>query len=177
MRIKNAAVSAASRVPLVSLARASQAGSKKVAQLPPFPTTLMAPDPKDAASTILELDELWSFVLKKTNDFWMRDCAVSQDAAGGRLCRWESEPKDVSAVEGGHSARISPGPLLHRLFERLCLRDTRGVTHRCGQRTAHVERWNNTLRQRLARFVRITLSLVHDHARGLFASLFFTATY
>jgi len=26
------------------------------------------------------------------------------------------------------------------------------------QETAHVERWNNTLRQRLARFVRMTLS-------------------
>jgi hypothetical protein len=25
----------------------------------------MAPDPKDAASTMLELDELWSLVLKK----------------------------------------------------------------------------------------------------------------
>ncbi len=39
--------------------------------------------------------------------------------------------------------------------------------------TAHVERWNNTLRQRLARFVRMTLSIscVGDHARGLFASL------
>jgi IS1 transposase len=29
------------------------------------------PDPEDPASTILERDELWSFVLKKANDSWM----------------------------------------------------------------------------------------------------------
>jgi IS1 family transposase len=39
--------------------------------------------------------------------------------------------------------------------------------------TAHVERWNTTLRQRLARFVRMTLSFsrICDDARGLFAPL------
>ena len=39
--------------------------------------------------------------------------------------------------------------------------------------TAHVERWNNTLRQRLARFVRMTLSfsksvLMHETCLLLF---------
>src|SRR2546421_4470179 len=41
---------------------------KKGAHLPPLQTTLLAPDPKDFTSTILELDELWSFVLKKAHD-------------------------------------------------------------------------------------------------------------
>jgi hypothetical protein len=40
---------------------------KKGAQLPPLSTTLVAPDPDDLTSMILELDELWSFVLKKAN--------------------------------------------------------------------------------------------------------------
>ncbi len=44
---------------------------KKVAQLPPFSTTLVAPDPEDATSTTLELDELWSFVLKKAKQVWV----------------------------------------------------------------------------------------------------------
>jgi IS1 transposase len=44
---------------------------KKVAQLPPLRTTLLAPDPENPTSTILELDELWSFVLKKAHDSWM----------------------------------------------------------------------------------------------------------
>jgi hypothetical protein len=39
--------------------------------------------------------------------------------------------------------------------------------------TAHVERWNNTLRQRLARFVRMTLSFsrVGDDARSVSSPL------
>ena len=48
-----------------------QLDQKKVAQLPPFSTTLVAPDPEDSASTTLELDELWSFVLKKANQVWV----------------------------------------------------------------------------------------------------------
>jgi IS1 family transposase len=31
----------------------------------------MAPDVNDPEATILELDELWSFVLKKTNKAWI----------------------------------------------------------------------------------------------------------
>jgi hypothetical protein len=40
-------------------------GQNKVAQLPPLRTPLLAPDPEDPTSTTRELDELWSFVLKK----------------------------------------------------------------------------------------------------------------
>ncbi len=69
--IKNAAVSVASCAPLASRARPCPCGSKKVAQLPPLRTTLVAPDPEDPTSTILELDELWSFVLKKANQSWI----------------------------------------------------------------------------------------------------------
>jgi hypothetical protein len=36
---------------------------KKAANLPPLRQTLVAPDPDDPNATILELDELWSFVL------------------------------------------------------------------------------------------------------------------
>ncbi len=48
-----------------------QLDQKKGAQLPPLQTTLVLPDPEDVTSTILELDELWSFVLKKANDSWI----------------------------------------------------------------------------------------------------------
>src|SRR5438477_75863 len=65
--IKNEAVCAVSHARLVSLVPPCPIGSKKVAQLPPLHTTLVPPDPEDAASTTLELDELCSFVLKKVN--------------------------------------------------------------------------------------------------------------
>ena len=32
---------------------------------------MVEPDPNDASATILELDELWSFVLKKVNTSWI----------------------------------------------------------------------------------------------------------
>ncbi len=44
---------------------------KKVAQLSLFSTTLVAPDPEGATSIPLELDERWSFVLKKANQVWV----------------------------------------------------------------------------------------------------------
>jgi len=63
-----------------------------------------------------------------------------------------------------------------RLFERLCLchceEQQTAVGKQTGE-TAHVERWNNTLRQRLARFVRMTLSfsksvMMHEACLFLF---------
>jgi len=56
---------------------------KKVAQLPPLRTTLLAPDPEDPTSTILELDELWSFVLKKAHE--PTGCATRWNSSGIEL--------------------------------------------------------------------------------------------
>ncbi len=38
---------------------------KKAANLPPLKETLLTPDPDDPDATIMEFDELWSFVFKK----------------------------------------------------------------------------------------------------------------
>ncbi len=94
----------ASRAPLGSLAPPSPVGLKKVAQLPPLRTTLLAPDPEDATSTTLELDELWSFVLKKAHDSWLwialcrKSRQVVASAVGDRrkkTCQrlWEAIPE------------------------------------------------------------------------------------
>ena len=73
----------------------------------------------------------------------------------------DRSPPDVPAVVGGHSRGISAGALLHGCVGGLHVGDCRGTTPCCGQRdgeTAHIVRWNNTLCQRLARFVRMTFS-------------------
>src|SRR5206468_11802440 len=44
---------------------------KKAEHLPELSETLIEPDPNDPNATILELDELWSFVLKKVNTSWI----------------------------------------------------------------------------------------------------------
>ncbi len=44
---------------------------KKASNLPALSDTLIEPDPHDAEARVLELDELWSFVLKKTTQAWI----------------------------------------------------------------------------------------------------------
>jgi len=46
-------------------------GSKKVAKLPPLSEMLVSPDSNDPESTVMDLDELWSFVFKKANKVWI----------------------------------------------------------------------------------------------------------
>ena len=124
-------------------------------------TTLLPPDPQDPATTVLELDELWSFVLKKVNQRWVWIA----------LCR--ATRQVVAYALGDRSAATCA-----KLWERIpaayrhshCYTDFWEAYQKvlpaaqhtpCGKETgltAHVERWNNTLRQRLARFVRKTLS-------------------
>jgi IS1 family transposase len=134
---------------------------KKVAQLPPLQTTLFAPDPEDPASTTLELDELWSFVLKKAHDSWMwialcrKTRQVVAYALGDRskkTCQrlWQAIPQEYRQGQCFTD-------LLNVYASVIPEEQHTAVGKQTGE-TAHVERWNNTLRQRLARFVRMTLS-------------------
>jgi IS1 family transposase len=129
---------------------------KKVAGLPALSETLL-----EVERPVLELDELWSFVLKKARKrwVWLALCRQTRQVVAfvvgdrsAQTCRqlWEAIPE---AFRGAHCytdfweayAKVLP-PEQH----------TAGGKE-SGQ-TAHVERWNLTLRQRLARFVRRTLS-------------------
>ena len=129
---------------------------KKVAQLPELSETLL-----EVANPVLELDELWSFVLKKARKRWIWIA----------LCR---QTRQVVAFVLGDRSRKSCRRLWQALPEPYrqahCYTDFweayskvlpeaqhTAVGKESGQ-TAHVERWNLTLRQRLARFVRRTLS-------------------
>lgn len=127
------------------------------ANLPPLADTLEEARPDD----VLELDELWSFVHKKSNKRWVWIA----------LCR---RTRQVVAYFIGDRSEASCRELWKRIPEsyRRCASFsdfweayrkvfTEGKHQSVGKETgetAHVERWNNTLRQRLARFVRKTLS-------------------
>jgi insertion element IS1 protein InsB len=134
---------------------------KKAEELPPLSETVVAPDSTNPASTILELDELWSFVLKKTNQAWIwialcrKTRQVVAYAIGDRsewTCRrlWEAIP---AAYHQGYCFT----DFWAAYQAVLPVEQHTAVGKETGE-TAHVERWNNTLRQRLARFVRKTLS-------------------
>ena len=122
---------------------------------------MVAPDPEDAASTTLELDELWSFVLKKVNQVWVwialcrKTRQVVAYALGDRskqTCQrlWEAIP---SAYREGHCFTD-----FWAAYQAVIPDEQHTAVGKETGETAHVERWNNTLPQRLARFVRMTLS-------------------
>jgi len=150
----------------------SPLGLKKASELLPLAATLTPAQSDDA----LELDELWSFVLRRKDKrwVWLAQCrrtrqivAYALGSRGEEACRllWQSVP---CAYKVG---------LLYTDFwaayaEVLPEAQHRATGKGAGQ-TCHIECFNNILRQRLARFVRKTLSFskteeMHDTCLRLF---------
>ncbi|MDD5277503.1 MAG: IS1 family transposase [Methylovulum sp.] len=109
---------------------------------------------------VLGLDEPWSFVQCKANACWVwvapcrRTRQVLSWFAGDRSadsCRqlWAGIP------EAYWTAHTYSG--FWQAYQGVFGENHQSVGKETGQ-TAHVERWNNTLRQRLARFVRKSLA-------------------
>ncbi len=144
---------------------------KKVAELPELSATLVK-----VADPVLELDELWSFVLKKACKrwIWIALCRQTRQVVAyvvgdrsEKTCRrlWEAIPE---AFRRAHC---------YTDFWATYAKVLRGGQHSAvgkeSGETTHVERWNLTLRQRLARFVRRTLSfskssVMHEACLRLF---------
>src|SRR3954452_19141922 len=142
---RNAPLSGASRAPSECRPTPSRAGSKKAARLAPVSRTLPPTPPSD--DLVLELDELWSFVGKKANKRWVwialarhtrQVVAYAIGERGERTCwrLWERIPE---SYKGGY-----------------CYSDFWEAYRAVIPEERHEA--NNTLGQRLARFVRKTLS-------------------
>jgi insertion element IS1 protein InsB len=122
--------------------------------------------PDEESEKVLELDELWSFVYRKSDKAWVWLA----------LCR---ETRQVVAFVTGDRSRATCQRLWQAIPERYkkatCYSDLweayKGVVpdeqnEAAGKeegQTSHVERWINTLRQRLSRFVRKTLAFCKSH--------------
>jgi len=138
--------------------------------------TLIEPDATDTEVIELELDELWSFVLKKTNQawIWIALCRKTRQVVAYTLgdrseqtCRrlWKAIPP---AYRAGHCYTD-----FWKAYQAVIPEEQHSAAGKETGETAHVERWNNTLRQPLARFVRKTLSfskslLMHHACLSLF---------
>jgi insertion element IS1 protein InsB len=149
---------------------------KKAAKRPSLSETLIVPDASDEDAILLELDELWSFVAKKTHQAWIwialcrKTRQVVAYAMGDRseeTCRrlWEAIPL---LYRTGHCFTD-----FWVAYQAVIPEEQHTAAGKETGETAHVERWNNTLRQRLARFVRKTLSfsksvVMHDACLLLF---------
>ena len=137
---------------------------------------MVEPDQDDVNATILELDELWSFVLKKVNTSWIwialcrKTRQVVSYAIGDRskeTCQklWDTIPL---AYRTGKCFTD-----FYSAYKSIIPQDQHYPVGKQTGETAHVERWNCTLRQRLGRFVRKTLSfskstLMHTICLDLF---------
>ena len=145
----------------------SRAGSKKVQSQPKLKATLIPAQDGD----VLELDELWSFVRFRKNKRWLwtvmcrRTRQIVAFAIGDRsstTCRklWQRIPKQYRRC---HSFSD-----FWEAYQEVFPEEThRSVGKESGQ-VNHMERWNCTLRQKLARYVRKTLSFSKaDHMHHL----------
>lgn len=137
--------------------------------MPAFEETLLPAQPGDS----LELDELWSFVGNKGDTWWVwialctRTRQVVSWVLGKRDYFSCKELKQKIPEQYQHCRYYSDEFRPYKFcFPRTQLRQVKkqeGLTN-------HVERWNNTLRQRIGRFVRKTLSFskkVEAHYRAL----------
>lgn len=130
---------------------------KKGASLPDIADTLV----KSKDDDILELDEIWGFVGNKHNKQWL----------WLSLCR---RTKQIVAFFIGNRSHISCQNLKDNIPEdyKNCKsfsdlwesydqvfdsKKHKSVDKKLGE-TAHIERFNNTIRQRLGRYVRKSLS-------------------
>ena len=125
---------------------------------------------------MLELDEVWSFVGSKARPAWVwvaLDRATRLVVAwavgdrGENTCRllWERVPEPWRAATCYSD--------FWGAYQAVLPEDQHVAVGKETGETAHIERWNNTLRQRLARFVRRTLSfskcaLMHGYCLELF---------
>ena len=139
------------------------------------------PDLKDTLEPVqpeLELDEIWSFVFKKTKKRWLwtaicrRTRQIVAFVTGGeRTCRrlWNKIPETY------RNCRTFSD--FWEAYQKVFSKDTHQSVGKEGGQTAHMERWNNTLRQRLARFVRKTLSFSKSDAFHHMVTKWFILTY
>jgi len=135
----------------------------RVQALPPLRATLLPWEPGD----VLEGDEMWSFVRIKTNKQWLWTV----------MCR---RTRQIVAFTLGDRSAKTCQKLWNRIpwAYRQCLTYTdfweawqkvvpasqHLALGKASGQTNHMERWYNTLRQRLGRFVRKTLSFSKSEA-------------
>ena len=128
-----------------------------IRHLPPLRSSVTTAQAND----VLELDELWSFVGHKGQNrwLWVALCRRTRQVVAfvigdrsGHTCRklWRRIPADYR-----HCHSYSD---FWHAYEQLLSTGHHHIVGKQSGQTAHVERWNCTLRQRLARYVRKTLS-------------------
>ena len=132
-------------------------GLKKAKSNPALEATLAPAGPDD----ILELDEVWSFVLKKADKRWLwtamcrRTRQIVAFVIGDRseaTCQllWQAIPDEYIGCQTYSD--------FWEVYANVFPKETHHSVGKHSGQTNHMERWNNTLRQWNARYTRKTLS-------------------
>jgi IS1 family transposase len=117
--------------------------------------------PSEDETPILELDELWSYVQKKSNKQWVWLALCRKTRQIVAFFVGDRSEKSCAALWENVPLAYKKGIIYTDFWDayKKVLKDENH--HACGKecgQTNHIERWNNTLRQRIGRFVRKTLS-------------------
>jgi insertion element IS1 protein InsB len=138
--------------------------------------TLSAPEQNE----VLELDELWSFVYEKANKqwLWIALCRRTKEIVAfyigdrsEKSCQhlWDLVPQNYK-----HSKTFSD---FWAAYEKVIQTGKHTCVDKQSGQTAHVERWNNTIRQRIARYVRKTLSFSKCQQNHFWFTHYFIVNY
>lgn len=128
-----------------------------ITALPPFRQSVSPAEAED----VLELDEMWCFVRHKGQKRWLwivlnrRTRQVVAFVIGDRSAK--TCQKLWKRIPDQYRRNQSYSDFWHAYEQLLTTGKHQLVGKESGQ-TAHVERWNCTLRQRVGRYVRKTLS-------------------
>jgi insertion element IS1 protein InsB len=128
-----------------------------VSHQPYLETTLVEAQDED----VLELDELWSFVVSKKNKIWIWLALCRRTR---QVVAWHYGPRDKISCEmlwEKVPQEYKSKTCYSDFWEAYQLVIPADQHHACGKeegQTNHVERFNLTLRQRISRLVRKTLS-------------------
>ncbi len=137
---------------------------------------------------VLELDEMWSFVGFRKNKrwVWLAQCHRTRQSVAYIVAYAVGDRSEVTCALLW--ARVPPSYRSGRVFtdfwnayQAVIPQEQHQATGKGEGQTCHIERFNNVLRQRLARFVRRTLSFskndqmheiclllfLHDHNRRI----------
>ena len=126
--------------------------------------TLLEPPP---AEKVLELDELWSFVYRKSEKVWVwlalcRDTRQVVAFVMGDRSRATCE-RLWQAIPESYKKKATCYSDFWEAYREVIPEEHHEAAGKEQGETSHVERWINTLRQRLSRFVRKALSFSKSH--------------
>ena len=128
-----------------------------VQDLPPIRTTLLPAEPED----VLEFDEAWCFVLKKVNKRWLWTVMCRRTRQIVAFTIGDRSEKACRRLWGKIPAAYRSCGLYSdfwKAYQQVLPQELHQAVGKESGQTNHMERWYCTLRQRMARYVRKTLS-------------------